>query len=509
MSKEIFKYLLAITGVILGWVMVTPAFEFPDEQAHLGSVEYLARQGEMPRDGKLDLTTEMAESQKLLGIYRNELGQNSYTYHPEYRLKYSDNLVGPSESAIKDLNTETARTTYIGSEAAKYPPLYYHVIRIVSRWAIELDLLARLYASRLAGILLVPIMAYFVYHSGLLIFNSRAYARTLTLLVMLQPMFSFVSSGVNSDNLHNLWFFVLTYISLRLIKHGIKLGDLVGLGAVIALDIATKPQGFIAVVLAGLALLIAIIRFRQWRMLLAIVVIAIASVVLGGTQWDKYKHLLNVANQSGATFIEYLRFTANKLVAQNVVWYWGVFKWLGVVLPPIYWRIANRVVLLSVVGLVIYLWRIIKRKKVISDPFTTLYLLLASTVYALVIFWYDWQHTKINGYSLGIQARYFFPTIIAHMAILLTGILSLGWSKLTRRCLRFMLVALFVWLQLGGLYRLVSSYYELSSLQSFITQVSQYKPEFAKGEWWYLWISIYLISLACVIYHNLRTKRVA
>jgi len=188
------------------------------------------------------------------------------------------------------------------------------------------------------------------------------------------------------------------------------------------------------------------------------------------------------------------------------VWYWGVFKWLGVVLPPIYWRIANRVVLISVVGIGVFFWRIFKKRSTIADPYTIIYFLASSILYALIIFWYDWQHTKITGYSLGIQARYFFPTIVAHMALLMTGIISLGWTPKLRKWLRLLLVVLFLWLQLGGIWRIISIYYPAISLEGIIIQASQYKPDFAKGNWWYLWGSIYLLSLYYLVRNTLSIK---
>jgi len=495
MSKETLKYLLVIVGVILGWVMIVPAFEFPDEQAHLGSVSYLVDTGSMPVYNKLDLTAEMAETQKLLGNFRDGLGNNLYTYHPDHHVDYVPGLIGLYEPEIKALNNSEGRDTYVGSEAAKYPPLYYRFTALFMSMVNGSDLITRLYSSRLGGLLISLAMALVVWKIGFLIFKKRIYAHTLTFLVMLQPMMSFVSSGVNSDNLHNLWFTLIIYFCLRMIGNGLKLRDIILIGLTLALDIYTKPQGFIALPIIALAVIIGIIRFRQWKMLGFMGVVGVVALLLSGSQWEKYSHLLSVANTSGSTFIDYLRFSANKLVAQNVVWYWGVFKWLGVVLPPIYWRVANRAVLLSVFGIAVYTWRVIKKKKIIIDPYSLFYLLASSVLYALIIFWYDWQHTKINGYSLGIQARYFFPTIVAHMTILMTGIISLGWNAWSRKWLRRVLILLFLWLQLGGIWRIITIYYPGSSLSELISQASQYKPILAKGNWWYLWGSVYVGSL--------------
>lgn len=502
-----FKYLLAIVGVILGWVMIVPVFEFPDEQAHLGSVSYVVDIGSMPVYNKLDLTSEMAESQKLLGIFRDGQGNNLYTYHPDHHVDYVSGQIGLYEPEIKALNNSESRDTYVGSEAAKYPPLYYRFAALFMGLVNGSDLFVRLYASRLGGLLIALAMALVTWKIGLQIFKKKIYAQTLTFMVMLQPMMSFVTAGVNSDNLHNLWFTLIIYFCLKIVESGLKLRDIILIGITLALDIYTKPQGFIALPIIALAVIIGIIRFKQWKMLGFIGVVGVIALMLSGSQWEKYSHLLSVANTSGSTFIEYLRFSANKLVSQNVVWYWGVFKWLGVVLPPIYWRVANRVVLLGALGIAVYFWNIFKKRKTFADPYAVSFMLLASILYALIIFWYDWQHTKINGYSLGIQARYFFPTIVAHMTILMTGIISLGWNAWSRKWLRRVLVLIFLWLQIGGIWRIITIYYPGLSITEIIMQASQYKSYFAKGNWWYLWVATYIVSILYLVGTTLNFKK--
>ncbi|MEI8232347.1 MAG: DUF2142 domain-containing protein [bacterium] len=509
MSKGMLKFTLAIVGVILGWVMVVPAFELPDEQAHLGTVSYLVDTGTMPSYEKQDLTREMAESQKLLGIFRDGLGNNLYTYHPEHHVDYVSGLIGLYEPEIKVLNNPLDRDTYVGSEAAKYPPLYYRFTSLYMSMVNGSDILTRLYVSRLGGLDIALLMAITVWNIGYLIFKKKIYANTLTFMVMLQPMMSFVTAGVNSDNLHNLWFTLIIYFCLKIVGGGLKLRDIILIGITLALDISTKPQGFIALPIIALALIISIVRFKEWKMLSWTMIAGAVALLLTRNQLMTYMGLMNVSNVHGATFIEYLHFSANKLVAQNIVWYWGVFKWLGVVLPPIYWRVANRAVLLSVIGIVVYWWKVLKKKKVVADPYSIFFVIVASIAYALTIFWYDWQHMKINGYSLGIQARYFFPTIAAHMTILLTGIISLGWNGWSRKWLRRVLILLFLWLQIGGIWRIITIYYPGFSLPELVSQASQYKPIFAKGNWWYIWAAAYIGSLLYLLKSSLFPGTVA
>ncbi len=497
------KFALACVGIIAFWSLITPMFEFPDEQAHYGSVDYLLNQGEMPSYGKNDLNLEMLRAQEYLGTFRDGLGNNKYTYHPEYHVEYTNTVVGKYETEIINLNRSEFRDNYVGTEAAKYPPLYYRLTSLYTWLVNSADLITRVFVARLASVDLSILMAIVSWKIGELVFHKKNYVKVFVLMVMLQPMYSFVTAGINSDNLHNLLFMTLTYGCLRLLKTGITLPNLILITGSIVLDIYTKPQGFIGIPLALAAILLYAITHKKWHTILYSFVGITLVMLLATSQWEKYGHLLTVSNNLGISFIDYLRFSVSKLMAQNVVWYWGVFKWLGVVLPPIYWQVANRAILLSVIGMAIYSWKVCKRKKLIADPVPIFFMIITSIIYALAIFWYDWQHMKINGYSLGIQARYFFPTLTAHLALMLTGITAIGWNKKARIWLRNLVVILFVGLQIGAITRLITIYYPATSITELFNQLSQYKPVYAKGDWWYLWFFIYFYSLVYLIKSSL------
>jgi hypothetical protein len=493
------KLIIAIAGVVSFWSFATPLFEFPDEQAHIESVEFLGKEGRMPAGEEWDMTAEMKGTQEYLGNFRDEHGRNSYTYHPEYHVEYLNSLTGKYEGEIKSLNTAVNRDTYVWKEAARYPRLYYDYMSIWDNLVHSQDLIFRTYLLRLGNVVLALITALIIYQSGLLIFAKKSHALTLTLLVLLQPMYSFLSAGINSDNLHNLLFAAIIYCGIRIVRDGLspRLSALTGI--VMALDIISKPQGFVAIPIILTAILLHIIQTKKWKLLLGLVGVGIISLIIIALPQNPYSSWISPANVHNASLIEFLRFSLNKLVSQNIVWYWGVFKWLGVVLPPIYWQVANRVVLVAGLGLLVYLWKVYKKRIVIADPYSTFFVLCSIIIYSFAIYYFDWQYTKAVGYSIGVQARYLFPTISAQMALLMIGIISLGWSARIRIWLRRGLVLFIVWMQLGGLWCLLASYYDLSSVQSFIIQVSQYKPDFAKGNWWYLWTLLYLLSLIYLV----------
>jgi len=491
---------LACAFVVSFWSLVVPMFEFPDEQAHFSTVEFLRVNGHIPVGLEPDMTEELKQTEELLGVFRNASGQNQLTYHPEYRLNFQSGVTGLYESQIKSFNTYDLQDEYVATEAARYPRAYYDYEGLWNRLVYSQDIILRLFVTRLGSFVLSFATAYFIFQIGLLIFKKRTSATLLTFMVMLQPMFSFVSAGINSDNLHNLLFTIGIYCSLMIIETGFSTWSTILLTLALALDVYSKPQGVILIILVGLAIFIRAIVSANYRLLIALIVFSLLGFVLTKTALSPYLGFLNIANLRGSSFAEFVNFSTNKLIAQNAVWYWGVFKWLGVVLPAIYWRVANRIVIVGAVGILIYLYKYFKRhKSIISFP-SLLFLISAILIYTLSIFWFDWQHLKLNGYSLGIQARYFYPTIVAQMSLLLTGILAFSWNAKSKLWLGRGLVVLFIWLQLGGLFTLLTSYYDLSSWAVFVNQLSQYKPWFAKGDFWYLWFIIYSSCISLLIY---------
>jgi hypothetical protein len=495
---------IACALVVTFWSFVVPMFEFPDEQAHFSTVEFLAKNDRIPVGLESDMTEELKETEVLLGVFRNASGQNKFTYHPQYRATYLPGTIGLYEPQIISFNSPDFKDSYVATEAARYPRAYYDYSGFLNKLVNSQDIIMRLFVTRLGSFVLSFATAYFIFQAGLLLFKKYQYAATLTIMVMLQPMFSFVSAGINSDNLHNLLFTIGIYLSLLIIEKGFSLGSLLLLAATLALDVYSKPQGVF--VTCWVAIFIRAIVSKNIRLLVALIVFAILGALLTKTALSPYLGFLNVANIHGSSFKEFLNFSINKSIAQNAVWYWGVFKWLGVVLPPIYWRVANRLVLLGAVGIFIYLYKYFKKKKSLISMPSMIFLISSFTIYTFSIFWFDWQHNKLNGYSLGIQARYFYPTILAQMSLLMTGILSFSWNKTSKIWLRRILVLLFIWLQLGGIFTLLNSYYNILPVSDLISQLSQYKPFFAKGNIWYLWTTIYLSSISMLIYLSLKSK---
>ena len=64
--------------ILLFWALFVPIFEFPDEQAHFARISLEADNSKVPFQNENDLSFEIAETEKILGTYRNQQGINNY-----------------------------------------------------------------------------------------------------------------------------------------------------------------------------------------------------------------------------------------------------------------------------------------------------------------------------------------------------------------------------------------------------------------------------------------------
>ena len=504
---------LSVFFILIFWAMFVPAFEFPDEQSHFVSVDYYVQNGRMPAGDDKDVNTEIATTESIVGTLRDYRGINRYTYHPENKLLFSGNIYGPQEETILRLNTVSDRGLYHFKEGARYPIFYYWYSAIAYRLVGQQSVFDRLFAARLATVLLGVFTIITAYKIGEEIFTHEYQARSIAFLAVLQPMMTFVSSGVNSDVLHNLLFSLIILYCLRLIKHKPILETGIYLGVTVMLDFATKPQAYVALPIILLAFIIRawyqkeIISSLKTLMVLLLIGVAMGLYVRDPRliilfQTGKIPYLQTIIHPNAPLFWDYVRYSLDRLIHQNIVWYWGVFKWLGVVLPRPWWWVANRLVLVSIVGLLFGYFKNFSR----SQKYSISFLLLSSGLYIFAIFWFDWTFVRANAIQVAVQARYYFPMLVAHLTILYAGLMGFFTSEKYRILVTKILIVFFIGLQLAGIYTIAKSYYDLSSIHTLFIQASQYKPLFAKGIMWWIWGGLYLVGLGNILYQTMRAK---
>ena len=203
-----------------------------------------------------------------------------------------------------------------------------------------------------------------------------------------------------------------------------------------------------------------------------------------------------------------------------------------------------RLLLVSGVGLFFWLIKGLRQKQFKKQDWYVVWLGVIAGAYFLAVTLWDWRFRRAYGFSFGLQGRYFFPTIVAHMVLIMMGLMNLipktlkysavvlrkippasqrgepnpslikrGNPSLLQREARrdfgtklVMFTLCFWWVTLSfiGLWTVITAYYQLWPLQRLWWQVSQYKPFWFKAEWWFVWAGLFGIAMTGLIMSLIR-----
>ncbi|KKS86298.1 MAG: hypothetical protein UV59_C0001G0021 [Candidatus Gottesmanbacteria bacterium GW2011_GWA1_43_11] len=487
----------------LAWIAFIPLWQFPDEQAHFAQVQNLVEASSKTGEERATTSREIYESEVILGTDRNDLGNNNYTYHPEFNIEYTDTTEGKFESVIKSFPNEY-RSDRVIREATGYPPLYYQLDSLLYRLVYNSDLINRVFFARLINIFLFGFFTIVIYRIGLELFNSKYFSLLFTVMVTFHPMLSYISCGVNSDNLFNLLFAVGILLSLRLLNRGWQVSTVLLMFIILFLIMKTKPHGVLLALLYLFPVCYLLIKGRRaWiKYVLVFSVLLffafgspLRSLIQGEQFLPEIGPLQDMPPLSFDGFFAHLR---QKIVLSYrliLPWYWGVFRWLSLTYPRAVHRIINLVILFGGIGLLLAIHNVICfRAKSMLKSKLFFFLIYASAIYFFILTSYDYLFTQTYGFSFGFQGRYFFPVISAHMALLLIGIKTLfSTFKISMKFLKCLGLAM-IGLHFYAHYFVSASYYAAVTLGQSFRFASQYKPLFFKSPYLEI-ISILLLIL--------------
>lgn len=495
--------ILAIFSNILAWQLIIPIWHFPDEQAHFGQVAFRAEYGRVQKYHELSTSREIFVSEELLGTKRNGMGNNRFTYHPEFRIDYSKTYEGLYEVEIESLNNRSDRTTEVLEESTRYPLSYYYLASEVYNLFGNSDLFARVYAVRLFSLVVFLGTVVTIFAISKLIFPKIFFLQlSLTSVVSFMPMFIFSSAGVTSDGLFHFLFMLAIYLIAKVAFAKYSIKDVVLSGIVILAGIGTKFQFQIIwpVIAFTLLLIFWRLQFRKKLIFLGSLMITIPLILItinflqffvndhGIPPFKQFVRLPTIPETEGLQlkspaelpFTSYFIGVVRRTVAEILPWYFGVYKWLSLTLPPIVYQIINRILILSILGLLILIYKTIRQNKFDQQSKVLIFLAYVAAIYFLSIIIFDWYFIRGHGFSFGIQGRYFFPTIIAHMSLAFVGLLAIA-PKSFKKWVAATLVISTIIFNYFSLFWVTSHYYNTSSINTFILQASQYKPEVFKG----------------------------
>jgi len=254
------------------WSVIVPPFHVPDEIVHFAYVQYLAETGDAPRHvaGRQlsDEQQQTLESLRFFGVVG----------HREARPIWTDSAQSQLESVLSsDLSRVGDGAT---STAVNNPPLFYAVQVVPYRLASGGTILDQLFVMRLLSVLLsaLTVLAVFLFLRE--VFPGTAWAWTIgALAVAFQPLFAFISTGVNNDSGLYLASAALFLVLARICRRGLTRRRAIVLGAVVGLGLITKLTfvAFVPAVALALALLLWREREDRWRVVrLGLIAAAVA-----------------------------------------------------------------------------------------------------------------------------------------------------------------------------------------------------------------------------------------
>lgn len=500
--NKLLKFLLIASFLNgLSWIILIPLWQYPDEQAHFAQVQNIAESGKSPASGN-NTSSEISLSEKILKTERNEKGNNSYTYNPKFHIEYSNNYFGKSELYLANLD-KSERKLLVKSEATSNPPLYYFTSAIFYKIFYSGSLFDRVYAVRLLSAIFYLLTVFICYRIGKLSFKDNLSALYFAAFIGFMPMFIFSSTGILPDSLTNLLFTLMIYFSIRtLIK--LEKKTIIFAPIIIILGTLTRQHFLISVPIFLLALSyqlykkerleqLFILIFSLIFLLILIEKFATSYPIIGNFRISDISNLKPDLLMSPA-FIDHIIWSFKHTYAEVLPWYWGVYRWLSLTLPHIAYQIINRLLLISLIGILIYFINVIRSKKINSENKIAIFMLASILIYFFSLLVWDYFFRLKNNFPFGFQGRYYFPLISAELLIILIGFREFGKVifKKNIQYLLFSLTVLMIIFSDFSLYFVASSYYNVTNLNIFLIQASQFKPIIIKGDILFLILALTL-----------------
>jgi 4-amino-4-deoxy-L-arabinose transferase-like glycosyltransferase len=454
-------WLSALSALLMlsAWALLTPPMQVPDEIAHVAYIQGIAESATLPADraGVEPYSPQERDLLSALNFYvviGRPDARPPWTTSDEARVRAAERL-------------PASRETTNASSASGNPPLYYLLETPVYWVTPSGSLLDKLLPMRLLSVLLgsITVLAIFLFLRRLLPRSPWLWSAG-ALACGFQPMFGFVSSGVNADAL----LFTCSAITFLLIAlnftRGATTGRVVALGMIIAAGALTKPLFLGLLPAAAATVLVAILRRRRnrpaaARLLGAVTVTAVVPVlayqVIGAAGFDH--PYFNTGSTIGGTVAPTAGSLAGELSyiwqlwlprAPNLidqfpgplplreVWLQGLlgrFGWLDYGFSP--W-VLDIYTWVSVLVLVAAAVSLVMSRECLRGRWIELAVYVVAVVGVVtVIGTQQYRSTLIPGSPAFIQSRYLLPLLALY-----GGLLAVGARLAGRRGVPYLAIAL-------------------------------------------------------------------
>jgi len=440
-----------IKGLV--WASVFPLFQAPDEEAHFAYVQYWVENKEipwlLPQDRENGLSKQFDKT-------LNTLEFNEVKFNPLYQQDFkSDSIMGTNEKEIiqNQLDPKSNRDY----QGYSYPPLP-HLLNIPAYLLFRGDVLAQAMAMRLTSVFLSIITMLLIYSGLRQLFEDKKMAVGTTVLIMFQPMFSYLSSVINNDGLMNLAYagFFMSAIKIIKKKTAITWREGAELSLWVVLGIASKTQGYALLALLGIFLLMKVrtTRKNKTKKYFSLILGGILITLMGG------KFLIGENQGQLGLYKSYFESHSLWEMGETIGFYyqtifesfWGNFGWLDTLLPDSALKVIALIIVVSMGGLFYYFGE--NRNK--TDKAMIFLAFSSFLVGSLYLFYFlnavVSTDVLINGRAT--QGRYYFIIIFPLFALGIKG-LEVFFKAEKKHWMMFALCLLMVWLHWIALFEVI------------------------------------------------------
>lgn len=398
-----------VTG--LAFMVATPIFEASDEIWHFGMVEYITLRHDLP-----------VQQPGVITPHRQEGSQ------PPLYYALAAALISPFD--ISDVDSLREPNPHVqagipGSVGNKNLVLRESVIPPLRNAALAV------YVLRAAGLLMGLVTVWAVYKSGELVSPQRpVVALVAAAITALNPMFLFISTSVNNDNLVTMLNSIVIYYGLLTLRDGFDTRRSLAIGVLLALAALTKLSALVLVpVIVAAALWIAQ-RDKNWRGFIILgSAMAVSWLVLAGWWYLRniilYQELLGTAMMVqvagaretfniGTLFGEFEGFRR---------FYWGIFGASNIQASELFYALIDFVVFTSMFGTLFLVLQLasIQDFRYARRELTAILFCLGIVLVGMLAF-FAW-----TAQTYATQGRLLFPFLAAISPLLAAGLVEVTW----------------------------------------------------------------------------------
>jgi 4-amino-4-deoxy-L-arabinose transferase-like glycosyltransferase len=245
---------LVMLANALAWSLIVPPFEVPDENAHYAYVQQVAERATVPRNVLPEGMLSPAEDQMLGAVLFYQVVGESQSPAPMSELQ---------QQAVEKAEHEHLSTLGSGDalSATNNPPLYYMLEAVPYKLGSSGSVLDRLALMRVLSALMGAATVLLIYLFLMELLPARRWAWTAGALVAaFQPLFGFMSGGVNSDNLLYLTATGVLWSLARMFRRGLTPANGALIGGFLGAGLVTKFTMLGLIPAVALALLLGLRR---------------------------------------------------------------------------------------------------------------------------------------------------------------------------------------------------------------------------------------------------------